>query len=68
MNSLTLSRKKILAIPKLKEYADENFKFDGNGRQFFKQVENTVGKGEITCYKQFHLFPLCFQKPYTADT
>ena len=24
-------------------------------------VENTVGKGEIACYKQFLLFPLCFK-------
>ena len=25
-------------------------------------IENTVGNGEITCYEQFLLFPLCFQK------
>ena len=24
--------------------------------------ENTVAKGEIACYKQFLLFPQCFQK------
>ena len=24
--------------------------------------KNTVGKGEIACYKQFLLFPQCFQK------
>ena len=27
-----------------------------------KQVENTVGKGEIAHYEQFLLFPQCFQK------
>ena len=27
-----------------------------------KLIENTVGKGEIACYKQFLLFPLCFPK------
>ena len=27
-----------------------------------KQVENTVGKGEIARYKQFLLFPQCFHK------
>ena len=27
-----------------------------------KRVENTVVKGEIACYKQFLLFPQCFQK------
>ena len=30
--------------------------------KFSKQVENTVGKGEIACYVQFLLFPQCFQK------
>ena len=35
-----------------------NFKFDKNGRKLSKQVENTVGKGEIAHYEQFLLFPL----------
>ena len=47
---------------KLKEFADNNFKFDENGRKLSKQVENTVGKGEIACYEQFFLFPQCFLK------
>ena len=38
------------------------FRFDENGRKLSKQVENTVGKGEIACYEQFLLFPQCFQK------
>ena len=46
----------------LKEFADDNFKFDKNGRKSSKQVENTVGKGEIARYEQFLLFPQCFQK------
>ena len=46
----------------MKESADDNFKFDENSRKFSKRVENTVGKGEITCYEQFLLFPQCFQK------
>ena len=45
-----------------KEFADDNFKFDENGRKLSKQVENTVGKGEIARYEQFLLFPQCFQK------
>ena len=45
-----------------KKFADDNFKFDENGRQLSKRVENTVGKGEIARYEQFHLFPQCFQK------
>ena len=53
---------------KLKEFADDNFKFDENGRKFSKWAENTVGKGEIARYEQFLLFPHCFQKPCTPDT
>ena len=30
--------------------------------QFSNWVENIVGKGEIARYKQFLLFPQCFQK------
>ena len=47
---------------KFKQSADDNFAFDENTRKFSKQVENTVGKGEIARYEQFLLFPLCFQK------
>ena len=53
---------KFLDSSKLKEFVDDNFKFDENGRKLSKQVENTVGKGEIARYKQFLLFPQCFQK------
>ena len=49
------------------ELADDNFRFNENGRKFFKRVENTVGKGEIARYEQFLLFPQCFQKTCTAD-
>ena len=46
----------------MKEFADDNFKFDENGRKLSKRVENTVGKGEIAHYEQFLLFPQRFQK------
>ena len=36
---------KILDSSKLREFADDNFKFDKNGRKLSKRVENTVGKG-----------------------
>ena len=49
----------------MKEFADDNFKFDKNGRKLSKQVENTVGKGEIARYEQFLLFPQCFQKAFS---
>ena len=46
----------------MKDFADDNLKFEENGRKLFKPVENTVGKGEIARYEQFLLFPQCFQK------
>ena len=46
----------------MKDFADDNLKFEENERKLFKPVENTVGKGEIARYEQFLLFPHCFQK------
>ena len=66
--SLTLSQTKNLDSSILKEFADDNFKFDENGRKFSKRVENTVVKGEIARNKQFLVFPQCFQKACSADT
>ena len=57
-----ITRRQILNSSKLKEFADDNFKFDKNGRKLSKQIENTVGRGEIARYEQFLLFPQCFQK------
>ena len=39
----------------MKEFADDNFKFDENGRMLFKREENTEEKGEIAHYEQFLL-------------
>ena len=60
--SYPITRRQSLDPSKLKELADDNFKFDEIGRKLSKQVENTVGKGEIARYEQFLLFPHCFQK------
>ena len=38
----------------LKEFADNNFKFNENGREVSIRVKNTVGKREMACYEQFH--------------
>ena len=62
------AKRQILDSPKLKVFADDNFKFDENGRKFSKWVENTVEKGEIALFGQFLLFPQCFQKTCKADT
>ena len=57
---LSLSQRTNFDFSKLKESADDNLKFNENSRKFSKWEENTVGKGEIACYKQFLLFPKCF--------
>ena len=58
----------MLDSSKLKDFADDNLKFDENGRKLSKRIENTVGKGEIARYEQFLLFPQCFQKTSITDT
>ena len=40
-------KRQILDSSKLKEFAEDNFNFNENGRMISKWVENTVGKGEI---------------------
>ena len=47
INFNSFPKQQILDTSKLKEFADDHFNSDENGRKFFKQVENTVGKGEI---------------------
>ena len=67
--SLTLSQTTLfLDWFKLKELVDDNFKFDENGGNFLKQIENTVGKEEIARFEQFLLFPQFFQKICIPDT
>ena len=66
--TLPFTKRHILDSSKLKEFADDNLKFDEDGRKFSEQVENTLGKGEIARYEQFPLFLQCFQKACIADT
>ena len=40
---------KFHTLPKLKEFADDNFEVDVNCGKFSGRVENVVGKGEIAC-------------------
>ena len=61
-------RWQILDSLKLRDFADNNFKSYENGSKFFQGIEKTLGKGEMACYKQFLLFPRCFQKACNADT
>ena len=66
--TLAFPKQRISDSTKLKDFVDNNFKFDENGKKFSKWVENTVGQREIARYGQFLLFPQCFQKNCTADT
>ena len=45
--------------------SERQFQINENGKKFSRPIENTVGKGEIACYKQFLIFPQCF---HSADT
>ena len=44
----------------MEEFADDSFKFVDNGRNLSKQVENTVGKGEIARYEPISPYPTMF--------
>ena len=58
-NELAFPKQQILDPSKLKEFADNNFKFDENGRKLSKWLENTVGKGEIVHATSNFSFPHC---------
>ena len=58
---LTHSRRQILDSSRLKEFADDNFRFYENGRKLSKRVENW-GKRRNARYQQFLLFPTVFSK------
>ena len=51
---------KILALSKLKVFADDNFNVIQMVRFFFGRVENILGKGENAGYQHFSLFLQCF--------
>ena len=55
-------KRQILDSLKLKGFADNNFKFDENGRKIPKRVENTVLKGEIARYGHFSFSHSAFKK------
>ena len=55
-------KQQILDFFKLKEFKDDDFEFNENGRELSNQIENTVEKGKIARYKQFLLFPTVFSK------
>ena len=46
----------------MKEFADDNFKFDKKGSKLSKWVENNVGKGEIARYENFSFSHSVFKR------
>ena len=53
VNSKRFSKQQILDSSKLKELAEDYFKFDENGREISKWVENTVGKEKLLVTSNF---------------
>ena len=56
---LTFPKRQILHSSKLEEVADDNLRYDENGRKFPKRVVNTVEKGDMSPFstlfsKVFH--------------
>ena len=47
---------------KLKEFAEDNFKFNENSTKFSKLVEKTVEKGEIPCHTHFSFSHSVFKR------
>ena len=64
----SLPNDKILDWSKHKQFTDDNFIFEETDhRKLSKQIEKTVGKGEIARYEQFLRFPLRFEKTCTPN-
>ena len=65
VSSVSLFQTTILDASKLRELADDNFKFDENGRKLSKTVrKHCEKKGEIARNEQFLLFPTVFSKDF----
>ena len=61
VESSHFTRQRILDSSKLKEFADDNFKFDENGRKLSKQVEN-CGKRRNCLLRAISPFPTMLSK------
>ena len=57
-----ITRRQILDSSKLNEFADDNFKFDKNGRRLSKQVENTVEKEKLLVTGNFSFSNSVFKR------
>ena len=61
MRYMYITRRQIFDSSKLKEFADDNFKFDENGKKLSKQVEKT-GKRRNCSLQAISPFPTMFSK------
>ena len=61
----TFPKRQILDSSRLREFADDNSKFDENRGKFSNRFENARGKGDISHYEQFLLFPRVYKKLQT---
>ena len=53
VNVQVFPKRQILDSSKLKEFADDNFKFDRNGGKFSKRIEITGAKGKLLFTSRF---------------
>ena len=53
---------------KLKKFADDNFTFDENGREFYERVENAVGKWRNSLWQAIFPFPNSIFKRLVLQT
>ena len=58
----TFPKRQILDSSKLKEFADNKFEFDENGKKIFKWVENTLRKRRNCSLRAISPFPTVFSK------
>ena len=65
-NGLNSANEKILALSKLKAFADNKLNVIQNNKVVFHWIDNIVGKGENAGYQHFLLFPQCFQKAFSS--
>ena len=61
-DSTPLPDDKILALSKMKAFADGTLNVTQNSMSVFHRVENIVGKEENAGYQHFLLFLLCFSQ------
>ena len=69
MSSLPVPKRQILDSSKLKELADDNFKFDENGKKVLQTGRKHCGKRRNCSLRAISPFPTVFcKKACTADT